>query len=144
MLCYSGERSLLYPVTHGATTTPEYLSAYQEIDGELILDGSLNHYAYGAPAKWLYTHVLGIQSDEEHPGFKHFYVKPEVTGKWTYAKGAYESMYGRIEVSWEQKKDGEGYEYHLVIPANTTATVELEGMERMELGSGTYEFEIKN
>jgi len=144
MLCYSGERSLLYPVTQGATTTPEYLSAYQEIDGELILDGSLNHYAYGAPAKWLYTHVLGIQSDEEHPGFKHFYVKPEVTGKWTYAKGAYESMYGRIEVSWEQKKDGEGYEYHLVIPANTTATVELEGMERMELGSGTYEFEIKN
>lgn len=144
MLCYSGERSLLYPVTQGATTTPEYLSAYQEIDGELILDGSLNHYAYGAPAKWLYTHVLGIQSDEEHPGFKHFYVKPEVTGKWTYAKGAYESMYGRIEVSWEQKKDGEGYEYHLVIPANTTATVELEGMERMELGSGTYEFEIEN
>lgn len=144
MLCYSGERSLLYPVTQGATTTPEYLSAYQEIDGELILDGSLNHYAYGAPAKWLYTHVLGIQSDEEHPGFKHFYVKPEVTGKWTHAKGAYESMYGRIEVSWEQKKDGEGYEYHLVIPANTTATVELEGMERMELGSGTYEFEIKN
>ena len=31
-----------------------------------------------------------------------------------------------------------------MIPANTTATVELEGMERMELGSGTYEFEIKN
>ena len=144
ILCNTGERSLLYPVTQGATTTPEYLSAYQEIDGELILDGSLNHYAYGAPAKWLYTHVLGIQSDEEHPGFKHFYVKPEVTGKWAYAKGAYESMYGRIEVSWEQKKDGEGYEYHLVIPANTTATVELEGMERMELGSGTYEFEIKN
>ncbi len=142
ILCNTGERSLLYPVTQGATTTPEYLSAYQEIDGELFLDGSLNHYAYGAPAEWLYTHVLGIQSDEEHPGFKHFYIKPEVTGKWTYARGAYESMYGRIEVSWEQKE--EGYEYHIVIPANTTATVELAGMERMELGSGTYEFETEN
>ena len=142
ILCNTSERSLLYPVTQGATTTPEYLSAYQEIDGELLLDGSLNHYAYGAPAKWLYTHVLGIQSDEEHPGFKHFYIRPEVTGKWTYAKGAYESMYGRIEVSWEQQEDG--YQYHIVIPANTTATVELEGMECMELGSGTYEFEIKN
>lgn len=53
-------------------------------------------------------------------------------------EGAYESMYGRIEVSWEQKEDG--YEYHIVIPANTTATVELAGMERMELGSGTYNF----
>ena len=138
ILCNTGERSLLYPVTQGATTTPEYLSAYREIDGELLLDGSLNHYAYGAPAEWLYTHVLGIQSDEEHPGFKHFYIKPEVTGKWAYARGAYESMYGRIEVSWEQKEDG--YEYHIVIPANTTATVELAGMERMELGSGTYNF----
>ena len=138
ILCNTGERSLLYPVTQGATTTPEYLSAYQEIDDELLLDGSLNHYAYGAPAEWLYTHVLGIQSDEEHPGFKHFYIKPEVTGKWTYARGAYESMYGRIEVSWEQKEDG--YEYHIVIPANTTATVELVGMERMELGSGSYDF----
>ena len=138
ILCNTGEHSLLYPVTQGATTTPEYLSAYREIDGELLLDGSLNHYAYGAPAEWLYTHVLGIQSDEEHPGFKHFYIKPEVTGKWAYARGAYESMYGRIEVSWEQKEDG--YEYHIVIPANTTATVELAGMERMELGSGTYNF----
>lgn len=141
ILCNTGERSLLYPVTQGATTTPEYLSAYQEIDGELILDGSLNHYAYGAPAEWLYTHVLGIQSDEEHPGFKYFYIKPEVTGKWSYARGAYESMYGRIEVSWEQKEDG--YEYHIVIPANTTATVELADMESMELGSGTYEFYVK-
>ena len=88
ILCNTGERSLLYPVTQGATTTPEYLSAYQKIDGELILDGSLNHYAYGAPAEWLYTHVLGIQSDEEHPGFKHFYIRPEVTKKWAYARGS--------------------------------------------------------
>lgn len=144
ILCNTGERSLLYSVTQGATTTPEYLSAYREADGELILDGSLNHYAYGAPAEWLYTHVLGIQSDEEHPGFKHFYIRPEVTKKWAYARGSYESMYGRIEVSWEQKEAGEGYVYHLMIPANTTATVELAGMERMELGSGTYEFETEN
>lgn len=144
ILCNTGERSLLYSVTQGATTTPEYLSAYREADGELILDGSLNHYAYGAPAEWLYTHVLGIQSDEEHPGFKHFYIRPEVTKKWAYARGSYESMYGRIEVSWEQKEAGEGYAYHLTIPANTTATVELAGMERMELGSGTYEFETEN
>lgn len=136
MLCNTGERSLLYPVTQGATTTPEYLSAYQNVDGKLYIDGSLNHYAYGAPAEWLYTNVLGIQSDEENPGFKHFYIRPEVTEKWTYAKGTYECMYGRIEVSWE-KQEG-GYEYHITIPANTTATVELAGMESMELGSGNY------
>ena len=138
MLCNTGERSLLYPVIQGATTTPEYLSAYQEMNGELVLDGSLNHYAYGAPAQWLYTNVLGIRSDKENPGFKHFSIRPEVTDRWSYAKGAYESMYGRIEVSWEHEEDG--YSYHIRIPANTTATVELPGMESMELGSGEYDF----
>lgn len=138
MLCNTGERSLLYPVIQGATTTPEYLSAYQEVDGELVLDGSLNHYAYGAPAQWLYTNVLGIRSDRENPGFKHFYIRPEVTDRWSHAKGAYESMYGRIEVSWKHEEDG--YSYHIRIPANTAATVELPGMESMELGSGEYDF----
>lgn len=138
MLCNTGERSLLYPVIQGATTTPEYLSAYQEMNGELVLDGSLNHYAYGAPAQWLYTNVLGIRSDKENPGFKHFSIRPEVTDRWSYAKGAYESMYGRIEVSWKHEEDG--YSYHIRIPANTTATVELLGMESMELGSGEYDF----
>ena len=138
MLCNTGERSLLYPVIQGATTTPEYLSAYQEVDGELVLDGSLNHYAYGAPAQWLYTNVLGIRSDKENPGFKHFSIRPEVTDRWSYAKGAYESMYGRIEVSWKHEENG--YLYHIRIPANTTATVELPGMESMELGSGEYDF----
>ena len=138
MLCNTGEHSLLYPVIQGATTTPEYLSAYQEMNGELVLDGSLNHYAYGAPAQWLYTNVLGIRSDKENPGFKHFSIRPEVTDRWSYAKGAYESMYGRIEVSWEHEENG--YLYHIRIPANTTATVELPGMESMELGSGEYDF----
>lgn len=138
MLCNTGERSLLYPVIQGATTTPEYLSAYQEMNGELVLDGSLNHYAYGAPAQWLYTNVLGIRSDKENPGFKHFSIRPEVTDRWSYAKGAYESMYGRIEVLWKHEENG--YLYHIQIPANTTATVELPGMESMELGSGEYDF----
>ena len=137
MLCNTGERSLLYPVIQGATTTPEYLSAYQEMNG-VVLDGSLNHYAYGAPAQWLYTNVLGIRSDKENPGFKHFSIRPEVTDRWSYAKGAYESMYGRIEVSWEHEENG--YLYHIRIPANTTATVELPGMESMKLGSGEYDF----
>lgn len=105
----------------------------------LQLDGSLNHYAYGAPARWLYTNVLGIQSDEAEPGFKHFYIEPEINEAWSYAKGAYESPYGRIEVSWERQEDG-GYAYQLTIPANTTATVILPGRDRMELGAGVYEF----
>lgn len=139
VLCNTNPKSLLYPITQGATTTPEYLLAYQETDGMLYLDGSLNHYAYGAPAQWLYTNVLGIQSDEEQPGFKHFYIKPEINEAWSYAKGSYDSPYGRIEVSWERQED-DRYAYQFTIPANTTATVILPGRDCMELGSGVYEF----
>lgn len=141
VLCNTRIRSLLYPVTLGATTTPEYLLGYQEADGHLKLDGSLNHYAYGAPTKWLYTNVLGIQSDENVPGFKHFFINPEVNGEWIYAKGHYDSPYGTIKVSWEQQENG-SYCYQITIPANTSATVHLPGMEQMELGSGEYRFVI--
>ena len=138
MLINTEQKTLLFPVTKGATTTCESLYTYTETEGQLLLDGSLNHGAYGAPAEWLYTNVLGIQSDVEHPGFKHFFIKPEVSETFTYARGSYDSMYGRIEVSWESQQNG--YLYNIKIPGNTTATVVLPGMDMMELTSGTYQF----
>lgn len=140
MMENTNENSLLYPVTCGATTTPEALNTYGTADGKSIRNGSLNHYAYGAPTEWLYTHVLGIQADSREPGFKHFYIRPEVDDSLSYAKGYYESMYGRIEVCWE-RKDGK-YHYEIRIPANSSATVELQGMEMMELESGYYSFVV--
>lgn len=142
LLLNTNEKSLLYPITQGATTTTEYLSAYRSMDGKQWLDGSLNHCAYGAPAAWLYTNLLGIQGDVKSPGFKHFVIKPEVNAQLSYAKGSYNSVYGRIEVLWEKTETG--YRYEVCIPANTTATVMLPGVDTVELGSGKYQFEANN
>ena len=116
--------SLLYPVKNGATTTYESLSVYTENeDGTYRVNGSLNHYVFGAPASWLYTDVLGIKSDENAPGYHHILLKPETSDVLAYAKGSYESIYGEIKVEW--RRTDNGYAFEIEIPANTTATMAL-------------------
>ncbi|MFW5570371.1 MAG: alpha-L-rhamnosidase C-terminal domain-containing protein [Prevotella sp.] len=68
---------------------------------------------------------LGIARDEERPGFQHFYLQPlaDPTGALRYAKGYYDSPYGRIESGWEVKADA--VDYRFVVPANTQATLRL-------------------
>ena len=123
MLLQEEYPSLLYGVMQGATTTWESFFAYQEEEGGYRLDGSLNHYAYGTPAGWLYTDVLGIRSDENEPGFKHVLLEPLTGGGLSYAEGSYTSTYGKISVEWKETETG--YEYRFEIPANTTATLTL-------------------
>lgn len=116
--------SLLYPVKYGATTVYEQLSAYTiSEEGTCHLDGSLNHYAFGTPVSFLYTNILGIKSDEKDPGYHHILLEPDTAGGFTYAKGGYESVYGSIQMEWEQT-DG-GYRFCVEIPANTTALLKL-------------------
>ena len=133
--------SWLYPVTQGATTVWERLNSYTHTDG---FGGnnrmnSFNHYSFGAVGAWMYNYSLGICRDEQSPGFRHFILRPSAdpSGKMTWARGYYDSMYGRIESSWERVADGTLYRF--TIPANTTATLHL-GNKEMELSSGTYHF----
>ena len=133
--------SWLYPVTQGATTIWERLNSYTHHDG---FGGnnrmnSFNHYSFGAVGAWMYNYSLGIQRDEQSPGFKHFVIKPiaDPTGKMKWARGYYDSMYGRIESSWERGADG--ISYHFSIPANTSATLHL-GNKEIDLPSGNYHF----
>lgn len=119
--------SWLYSVEQGATTIWERLNSYTHTDG---FGGnnrmnSFNHYSFGAVASWMYNYSLGIERDENSPGFKHFLLKPEAdpTGEMTFAKGYYDSMYGCIESGWEYKNGT--YYYTFAIPANTSATLFL-------------------
>ena len=163
--------SWLYPVKNGATTIWERLNSYTHEDGfgQNNSMNSFNHYSFGAVAAWMYNYSLGIRRDEANPGFKHFFLQPEVdpTGHLMEACGYYDSMYGRIESRWKQKETSTNYS--LVIPANTSATVilpakslsevKVDGRKvnrratqasfdkankllKMELGSGNYHIEI--
>ncbi|MFX0555395.1 family 78 glycoside hydrolase catalytic domain [Maribacter sp. CXY002] len=117
--------SWLYSVKNGATSIWERLNSYTVENGFSGNNSmnSFNHYSFGAVAAWMYNYSLGIQRDEENPGFKHFVLMPtpDTDKNMKFAKGYYDSMYGRIESEW--KWDNDGWTYSTTVPANTTATL---------------------
>lgn len=119
--------SWLYPIEQGATTIWERLNSYTHTDGFGGNNNmnSFNHYAFGAVGAWMYNYSLGINRDENSPGFKHFILKPEPdpTGKMSFVKGHYDSMYGRIESSWKTTDSKVVYDFK--VPSNTLATLIL-------------------
>lgn len=85
---------------------------------------SFNHYAYGSIGNWMYKAVAGIDMDPAIPAYKKIKIEPKFAGiSFTQAKAAYESMYGRILLSWHLTN--ETVEIEVEIPANTTAEILL-------------------
>ncbi|WP_415867144.1 alpha-L-rhamnosidase C-terminal domain-containing protein [Thalassobellus suaedae] len=75
----------------------------------------------GQIEEWFYRSLAGIVPDEANPGFKHFFIKPELVGDLSFVKASYKSVYGKIVSEWE-KKDGQLI-LNIEIPPNTSASV---------------------
>ncbi|MDV7054123.1 family 78 glycoside hydrolase catalytic domain [Bacteroides ovatus] len=101
----------LYMIDHGATATWEYWSG----------ERSRVHNCYNGIGTWFYQAVGGIRLDEAEPGYRHFYVDPQIPNGVTWAKVTKESPYGTIAVNWELQ--GNQLNLQLTVPAGTTATV---------------------
>lgn len=114
--------SLLNMVINGATTI------WETYGGGTM---SRNHYVFGAPARWLYTDILGIshQYKSGNEGFKHFELRPHYASyedtSVTWTKGSYDSMNGLIESEWNLSADRSTFTYNCTVPANTSATLSL-------------------
>jgi alpha-L-rhamnosidase len=154
--------SWLYPVEQGATTIWERLNSYTHENGFGANNGmnSFNHYSFGAVGAWLIENSLGIQfnyelknTNYESSGFKHFVLAPEpdFSGQMTFAKGHYDSLFGRIESAWKIK--GDETHYRFSVPKNTVATLYLsgknmtfdnkKGMKKLGEKSGKQMFELQ-
>jgi alpha-L-rhamnosidase len=92
---------------------------------------SWNHFMMGQIEEWFYQSLAGIVSDDENPGFKHFFIQPEMVGDMTFVKATYKSIYGTIASAWE-KKDGKLI-LKIEIPANTSATIKLSVAKNTEV-----------
>ncbi len=119
--------SWLYPVVNGATSIWERLNSYtieNGFGGNNSMN-SFNHYSFGAVAAWMYNYSLGIQRHPEKTGFKEFILRPtpDPNNLITYAKGYYDSVYGRISSEW--KVEGDKLIYKATLPPNTTAKLYL-------------------
>lgn len=129
--------SWLYPVTMGATTIWERWDS-------MLPDGSVNpgemtsfnHYALGAVADWLHRTVAGLAPAA--PGYRQIEIKPVPGGGLSYARARHRTPYGDAACSWQIASGQMAVEVE--IPANTTASVSLPGMdgETLTVGSGSY------
>ncbi len=84
---------------------------------------SRNHIMFGDISAWFYRALAGINPDPFAPGFARFVIKPNIVGDLTHARGAYNSVRGRIVSDWT--RTGDTLALRVEIPANTTALVSV-------------------
>jgi alpha-L-rhamnosidase len=147
-----------YMLSKGATT---WWERWNGDTGDPAMN-SYNHYAFGSVMAWVYRYVVGIDTAESGPGFHEIVIHPRLDARITKARGAYDSVYGKISVDWSGAADGP-FALKVTIPANTTSKVYLPGGAGgavteggkpvkatkdgasyvVEIGSGSYTFEVK-
>lgn len=116
--------SWLFTIKQGATTIWERWDGYTPERGfEVSSMNSFNHYSLGAVGKWLYSGPGGIEIDEDHPGWKHFFLKPEFSTRLNSYKVNFDSPYGLISSGWRIENGTVTYE--VTVPPNSSATLKL-------------------
>src|SRR5215211_6813152 len=97
---------------------------------------SFNHYALGAVADWLHRTVAGLAPDQ--PGYRRIRIAPRPLLALDSAQARHDTPYGDALVGWV--RDGDEIVVRAVVPANTTAVVDLPGSPIEDVGSGTHEW----
>lgn len=113
--------SWFYSINQGATTMWERWDGFSHEKGFGPNQLSFNHYAYGAIGQWMYERIAGISPIE--PGYKKIRIAPQPGGPLTFAKGEYDSPYGKIKSQWELKNNE--FKLNVTIPPNSSAHVAI-------------------
>ncbi|KIA92459.1 alpha-rhamnosidase [Pedobacter kyungheensis] len=110
---------------NGATTL------YENWPIDAKSDISMNHIMFGEIGAWLYKSPGGIRPDEKQPGFKHIILEPHVVAGLDGFEASHVGPYGKIISNW--KRTQKGVTYNIVIPPNSTASMELPVVRDMEI-----------
>jgi alpha-L-rhamnosidase len=151
--------SWLFSVKNGATTIWERWDGWTPEHGfQDSAMNSFNHYSLGSVGAWLYSGAAGIQPDDAHPGYKHFFLNPQFTARLSRVQATLDSPYGLIASDWRVEKDQ--ILCDVVIPPNSSATLTLpvpphevrqaghplalpdDAFTRLPLPAGTYRFSL--
>ena len=84
---------------------------------------SHNHPMFGSISGWFHRWLGGIQVAEDAVGADRITIRPQVVDGLTHVKCSHRTIRGLIESNWKVK-DGIR-EFEIVIPPDTTATLEL-------------------
>jgi alpha-L-rhamnosidase len=147
-----------YMLSKGATT---WWERWNGDTGDPSMN-SYNHYAFGSVVAWVYRYSAGIDATTAAPGFKEIVIHPHPDPQMTSARAEYDSVYGKIISDWAGTQAGP-FSLKITIPPNTSAKVFLpviagsrltqdgteklaaieEGSYVVQIGSGSYAFEVK-
>lgn len=147
-----------YMIRQGATTWWERWNS--DSSGDAM--NSFNHYAFGSVLAWVYRNVAGIDILEPASGFGRILIRPRPDPRIGWARGEYDSLLGKIRTEWSLASV-DRFRLKVTIPANTRAIVYLpeipsarvfesgvevsakkaDGWNVLEIGSGSYEFEVR-
>ena len=117
----------LYEVKMGATTVWERWNSVLP-DGSVSGTGmnSLNHYAYGSIASFLYRYAAGINPREDAPGFRKAILSPRPDYRLRYVKGELLTPAGTYRSGWELEEDGT-LRLRFTVPFGASAKLVLPG-----------------
>lgn len=129
----------LHEVNFGATTIWE---RWNSIDENGVISGtgmnSLNHYAYGSIADWMYRYMCGFLPDMDKE--VKMTIKPMPDKRFSYVKGKWKSIFGTYVSNWSYN-DKAGFQYHIEIPFNANAKIVFPNGKSSILECGTYQFD---
>lgn len=117
-----------YMVKQGATTIWELWNGDR---GDPGMNSGNHVMLLGDLITWFYENLAGIKPDPNIPGFRHILMKPYVLGDLNNVDASYNSIYGRINSSW-QLAAGK-FTWDVTIPANTSATVYVPTLNKEEV-----------
>lgn len=129
----------LYEVGLGATTVWERWNSLDEngMIGETGMN-SLNHYAYGSIADWMYRYMCGF-----HPSMGEevkMVIRPMPDRRFSFVKGSFESVFGTYRSEWTYE-EGKGFRYEIGIPCGGNAKAVFPNGRKWMLESGVYRFD---
>lgn len=129
----------LYEVNLGATTVWE---RWNSLDENGIISGtgmnSLNHYAYGSIADWMYRYMCGFRPDMAED--VKMTIKPMPDERFSFVRGSFDSVFGTYRSEWTYSET-KGFSYLIEIPFFANARVVLPNGKSHLLNGGTYRFD---
>lgn len=120
--------SYLYMLDNGATTTWEHWNG----------ERSHIHNCYNGIGSWFYQALAGIRPDEKAPGYKHFFIEPQVVQALSWVEASKDIPYGQVKVRWE-KTEG-SFNMTIAVPTGSSATLILpEGVQNTVINGSPVE-----
>jgi len=132
-----------YSVSHGATTIWERWNGWTE-DGGFgpVAMNSFNHYSLGSVAEWVFSGVGGVGQEIGSVGYRDLLIAPQVGGRLSWARTAYNVPHGRVATSWERTDAGLTLEVD--VPVGSTATVILPAADGVQVREGGRNLEKRD